>query len=65
MNRSRTENQEALAGVVAAIVGLFLVSNAPPDLRPLAILVVIAVYFAGFLGLAYLRARRGRDRSSR
>ena len=65
MKRSRSENQEALAGVVAAIVGLFLVSNAPADQRPLAILVVIVVYFIAFLVVARVRARRARNRSSR
>jgi hypothetical protein len=65
MKRSREETLEALAGVVAAIVGLFLVSLAPPDIRPLAILVAIAVYFVGFLVFGYLRARRTRNRSSR
>jgi hypothetical protein len=64
MNRSREEMQEAIAGVVAAIVGLFVVSLAPPDIRPLAILLAIAVYFLGFLVLGYLRARRT-GRSSR
>jgi uncharacterized membrane protein HdeD (DUF308 family) len=59
MKRSRTENQEALAGIVAAIIGLVIVSNAPTELRPLAILVVIAVYFIGFVVLGYRRARRG------
>jgi uncharacterized membrane protein HdeD (DUF308 family) len=58
MKRSRTENQEALAGIVAAIIGLVIVSNAPTDLRPLAILVDIAVYFIGFVVLGYRRARR-------
>ena len=58
MKRSRTEKQEALAGIVAAIVGLAIVSNAPTDLRPIATLVVIVVYFLGFLVLGYLRARR-------
>jgi hypothetical protein len=62
MKRSRTENQEALAGIVAAIVGLVIVSDAPTDLRPIAILVLIVVYVLGFLVLGYLRARRGGSR---
>lgn len=65
MNRSREETLEAVAGVVAAIVGLFLVSLAPTDIRPLAILLAIAVYFLGLLVLGYRRARRTGNRSSR
>ena len=65
MKRSREETLEAVAGVVAAIIGLFLVSLAPTDIRPLAILLAIAVYFLGFLAFGYLRARRTGNGSSR
>jgi hypothetical protein len=56
---------EALAGVAAALIGLVVVSIAPTDLRPLAILVVVVVYFVGFLVLGYARARGAGDRSQR
>jgi hypothetical protein len=65
MNQSRTETLEALVGVVAAIIGVALVSVAPPDLRPLAIVVLVVVYFLGFLLRGFIRGDRPGDRSSR
>ena len=56
--RSRTEMIETLAGVVAAIIGVVLVSLAPADVRPLAIIVLVVGYFLAFLVRGYLR--RGR-----
>lgn len=52
MNRSRTEVQEALAGVVAAIVGVIVVTLAPSDLRPLAIVALVVVYFLAYVARA-------------
>jgi membrane protein implicated in regulation of membrane protease activity len=49
MNRSRAETMEALAGVAAAIVGVIVVSLAPSDLRPVAIVVLVVVYFLAYL----------------
>ena len=75
MNRSRTETMEALIGVVAAIInmlkrlggslGVALVSVAPPDLRPIAIVVLVVIYFIGFLLRGFIRGDRPGDRSSR
>jgi len=59
MKRSRAETMEALAGVVAAIVGVIVVSLAPSDLRPLAIVVLVVVYFLAYLLRGYF------NRSSR
>ena len=56
--RSRTETIETLAGVVAAIIGVTVVSVAPADIRPLAIVVLVVGYFLAFLVRGYLR--RGR-----
>jgi uncharacterized membrane protein YfcA len=56
---------ESLAGIVAAFVGVFLVSAAPSDLQPLAIVVLVVVYFLGFVVRGYIRAGRPRNRSSR
>jgi hypothetical protein len=65
MNRSPTETMEALAGVIAASVGVIVVTLAPPDLRPLAIVVLVVVYFLAFVIRGYLRAGGPGDRSSR
>jgi hypothetical protein len=65
MNRSRTETMEALAGVIAASVGVIVVTLAPPDLRPFAIVVLVVVYFLAYFVRGYLRARDGDDRSPR
>ena len=65
MNRTRTETLEALAGVVAAIVGVIVVTLAPTDIRPFAVVVLVVVYFLAFLVFGYLRARRTGNRSSR
>lgn len=65
MKRSRTETVEALAGVLAAIVGVILVSLAPADLRPLAIVALVVVYVLGYLALGFMRARGPGNRSSR
>ena len=65
MNRSRAETLEALAGVVAATVGVIVVTLAPPDLRPLAIVVLVVVYFLAYVVRGYLRAGGRGDRSSR
>jgi hypothetical protein len=65
MNRSRTETLEALAGVVAATVGVIVVTLAPSDLRPLAIVVLVVVYFLAYVVRGYLRAGGPGDRSSR
>jgi hypothetical protein len=59
MKRSREETTEALAGIVAAIIGVIVVSLAPPDLRPAAIVVLVVVYFLAFLLRGYF------NRSSR
>ena len=56
---------EALAGVIAASVGVIVVSLAPPDLRPFAIVVLVVVYFLAFLVRGFLRRDRPGDRSSR
>ncbi len=50
---------EALAGIVAAIIGVIVVSLAPPDLRPVAIVVLVVVYFLAYLLRGYF------NRSSR
>lgn len=65
MNRSRSETLEALAGVVAAIIGVIVVSLAPSDLRPIAIVVLVVVYFLAYLMRGYFRAGGPGDRSSR
>ena len=65
MNRSRTETMEALVGVVAAIVGVIVVTLAPTDMRPFAIVVLVVVYFLAFVARSYVRARGPGDRSSR
>lgn len=65
MNRSRTETLEALVGVVAAIIGVALVSVAPPDLRPIAIVVLVVVYFLAYVARGYVRGGGPGDRSSR
>ena len=65
MNRSRTETLEALAGVVAAIIGVIVLTLAPSDLRPLAIVVLVVVYFLAHVVRGYLRAGGPDDRSSR
>jgi hypothetical protein len=65
MNRSRTETLEALAGVVAATVGVIVVTLAPPDLRPFAIVVLVVVYFLAYVLRGYLRAGGPGDRSPR
>ena len=65
MSRSRTETLEALAGVVAATVGVIVVTLAPADLRPLAIVVLVVVYFLAYVVRGYLRSRAPDDRSSR
>jgi hypothetical protein len=65
MNRTRTETLEALAGVVAAIIGLIVVTLAPSDMRPFAIVVLVVVYFLAFVVRSYVRARGPGDRSSR
>ena len=59
MKRSRAETIEALAGIVAAIIGVIVVSLAPPDLRPVAIVVLVVVYFLAYLLRGYF------NRSSR
>ena len=59
MKRSRAETMEALAGIVAAIIGVIVVSLAPPDLRPVAIVVLVVVYFLAYLLRGYF------NRSSR
>ena len=59
MNRSRSETIEALAGIVAAIIGVTVVSLAPSDLRPIAMIVLVVVYFLAYLLRGYL------NRSSR
>ena len=56
--RSRTETIETLAGVVAAIIGVAVVSVAPADVRPLAIIVLVVAYFLAFLVRGYLRGDR-------
>ena len=56
--RSRTETIETLAGVVAAIIGVAVVSVAPADVRPLAIIVLVVGYFLAFLVRGYLRRDR-------
>jgi hypothetical protein len=65
MNRSRTEILEALAGVAAAIIGVIVVTLAPPDLRPIAIVALVVVYFLAFVVRGYFRSRGPDDRSSR
>jgi hypothetical protein len=65
MNRSRRETQEALAGVVAAIVGVIVVTLAPPDLRPVAIVALVVVYFLAYVVRGYVRPSGPDDRSSR
>jgi hypothetical protein len=65
MNRSRTETTEALAGVIAASVGVIVVTLAPPDMRQLAIVVLVVVYFVAYLLRGYLHAGGPDDRSSR
>ena len=65
MTKSRTEMLEALVGVVAAIIGVALVSVAPPDLRPIAIVVLVVVYFLAYFARGYLRAGGPGGRSSR
>jgi hypothetical protein len=65
MNRSPTETNEALAGVIAASVGVIVVTLAPPDLRPLAIVVLVVAYFLAYLLRGYLRGGGPDDRSSR
>jgi len=65
MSRSRTETLEALAGVVAATVGVIVVTLAPADLRPFAIVVLVVVYFLAYVVRGYLRSRAPDDRSSR
>jgi hypothetical protein len=59
VNRSRSETLEALAGIVAAIIGVVVVSLAPSDLRPFAIVVLVVVYFLAYLLRGYF------NRSSR
>ena len=65
MNRSPTETMEALAGVIAASVGVIVVTLAPPDLRPYAIVLLVVVYFLAFVVRGYLRRDGPGDRSSR
>ena len=68
MNRSPTESMEALVGVIAASVGVIVVTLAPPDLRPFAIVVLVVVYFLAYFARGYLRPRGPGgpdDRSSR
>ena len=65
MNRSPTETMEALAGVIAASVGVIVVTLAPPDLRPFAIAVLVVVYFLAFVLRGHLRRGGPGDRSSR
>ncbi len=65
MKRSPTETMEALAGVIAASVGVIVVTLAPPDLRPFAIVVLVVVYFLAFVLRGYLRRDGPGDRSSR
>jgi hypothetical protein len=59
VNRSRSETLEAVAGIVAAIIGVVVVSLAPSDLRPFAIVVLVVVYFLAYLLRGYF------NRSSR
>jgi hypothetical protein len=56
---------EALAGVIAASVGVIVVTLAPPDLRPFAIVVLVVVYFLAYFLRGYLRGGGPGDRSSR
>ena len=65
MMRSRTEALEYIAGIVAAIIGVFLVSQAPSDLRPLAVIALVVLYFLGYVVRGYFRAGGPGDRSSR
>jgi hypothetical protein len=65
MNRSRTETMEALAGVIAASIGVIIVTLAPPDMRQLAIVVLVVVYFLAYFARGYLRTGGPGDRSSR
>jgi ABC-type phosphate transport system permease subunit len=65
MNRSPTETMEALAGVIAASVGVIVVTLAPPDLRPFAIVLLVVVYFLAYVVRGYLRRDGPGDRSSR
>jgi hypothetical protein len=63
--RSRREKLETLAGIIAAFVGVFLVSAAPEDIRLPVVLGVVAVYFLAYVVLGYIRAGGPDDRSSR
>ena len=65
MNRSPTETMEALVGVIAASVGVIVVTLAPPELRPFAIVVLVVVYFLAYFARGYLRPGGPDDRPSR
>jgi len=63
--RSRREKLETLAGAVAAVVGVFLVSGAPEDLRLFVLLAFGVLYFLAYVVLGYVRAGGPDDLSSR
>ena len=65
MKNARPEALETIAGVVAALIGVFLVSQAPADLRPVAIVVLVVIYFLAYVVRGYLRAGRPGNGSSR
>lgn len=65
MKTSRPEALATIVGIVAALIGVVLVSQAPADLRPFAIVLFVVIYFLAYVVRGYLRAGGDGDRSSR